>query len=131
MLLKVLLPTHVLVEREVVQVVAEALNGSFCLLPLHVDFVSALTSGILSYITPEGQEHFVAINEGILVKAADEVTISTREAIPGDDLESLRSLVERDAAEMLERESAMRAALSKLTTSLVRGLRELGESASG
>ena len=131
MLLKVLLPTHVLVEREVVQVVAEALNGSFCLLPLHVDFVSALASGILSYITPDGQEHFVAINEGILVKAADEVTISTREAIPGDDLESLRSLVERDAAEMLERESAMRAALSKLTTSLVRGLRELGERANG
>ena len=71
------------------------------------------------------------MNEGVLVKAADEVTVATREAVLGDDLEGLRALVEQGAAEMLEREGAMRAALSKLTTSIVRGLRELGEMGHG
>jgi len=131
MRLRVLLPTHVLLECEAVKVVAEAKNGSFCLLPLHVDFVSALTSGILSYTTEEGREHFVAVNEGVLVKAAQEVTVATGEAVLGDDLEGLRALVEQGAAEMLEREGAMRAALSKLSTSIVRGLRELGEVGNG
>ncbi|MBP8953841.1 MAG: F0F1 ATP synthase subunit epsilon [Armatimonadetes bacterium] len=131
MLLRVLVPTRVLVEEEVTKVIAEALNGSFCLLPLHIDFVSALAPGILSYNTRDGQEHFVAVNEGLLVKAGHEVTISTREAIPGDDLESLRALVQQEAAEIQEREASMRAALSKLTTSLVRGLRQLGDAGHG
>ena len=40
--LKVLLPTRVLVDEAVSKVVAEAENGSFGLLPRHVDFVAAL-----------------------------------------------------------------------------------------
>jgi len=42
MRLKVLLPTEVLMDVEVTKVSAEAENGSFCLLPRHIDFVAAL-----------------------------------------------------------------------------------------
>jgi F-type H+-transporting ATPase subunit epsilon len=37
--LKVLLPSRVLLDEEVQKVVAEAANGSFGMLPRHVDFV--------------------------------------------------------------------------------------------
>jgi F-type H+-transporting ATPase subunit epsilon len=57
MRLRVLLPTDVLVDREAAKVIAEAANGSFCLLPRHVDFVAALVPGILRYTTPQGEEH--------------------------------------------------------------------------
>jgi len=45
MQLKVLLPTQVLVDEPVSKVVAEGEDGSFCLLPRHVDFTSALVPG--------------------------------------------------------------------------------------
>ena len=40
MKLRVMLPSEVLIETEAVKVVAEAQNGLFCLLPLHVDFTA-------------------------------------------------------------------------------------------
>ncbi|NMC75543.1 MAG: F0F1 ATP synthase subunit epsilon, partial [Geobacteraceae bacterium] len=45
MKLTVLLPTGVLVDQEVTKVTAEAENGSFCLLPRHIDFLAALVPG--------------------------------------------------------------------------------------
>jgi F-type H+-transporting ATPase subunit beta len=47
MKLMVLLPGEVFMEEEVEKVIAEARNGSFCLLPRHVDFVAALVPGLL------------------------------------------------------------------------------------
>ncbi len=67
MRLKVLLPTEVLVDQLVTKVIAEAENGSFCLLPRHIDFVAALAPGILSFEVESGQEGFVAVDQGILV----------------------------------------------------------------
>ncbi|NIO10483.1 MAG: F0F1 ATP synthase subunit epsilon, partial [Deltaproteobacteria bacterium] len=90
MRLKVLLPTEVIVDEEVAKVVAEAGNGSFCLLSRHVDFVAALVPGLLSFDTPEGEEVFLAVDGGILVKCKQDVLVSTRNAIRGPDLGELR-----------------------------------------
>ena len=53
MRLKVLLPTKILIDEEVTKVVAEAEDGSFCILPRHIDFVSALVPGIFSFTSGE------------------------------------------------------------------------------
>ena len=37
-------------QKEVVKVTAEAPNGQFCLLPRHIDMVSVLVPGLLSYV---------------------------------------------------------------------------------
>ena len=37
MKLKIMLPTEILLEKEVVKISAEAQNGSFCLLERHID----------------------------------------------------------------------------------------------
>ena len=42
MMLKILLPAEVLLRQEVKKIVAEAENGSFCLMPNHIDFVATL-----------------------------------------------------------------------------------------
>ena len=47
--LKVLVPTEVFVDTKTTKIVAEAENGSFCLLPHHIDFVAALVPGIVVY----------------------------------------------------------------------------------
>jgi F-type H+-transporting ATPase subunit epsilon len=67
--LKVLTPTQTLVDEPVTKVHAEGLEGSFCLLPRHRDWVAALRPGIVGFITPAGREQFVAVDQGVLTKA--------------------------------------------------------------
>jgi len=128
--LRVLLPTEVLVDAAVRKVVAEAENGAFCLLPRHVDFVAALTPGILSFFTDEG-EQFMAVDQGVLVKCARDVTVSTLNAVHGVDLDRLRALVEERFIELDEHERKARTALARLEAGTLRSFRELQETARG
>ncbi|MCA8999535.1 MAG: F0F1 ATP synthase subunit epsilon [Planctomycetaceae bacterium] len=118
--LKILLPTKVLLSSPVKKVVAEGENGAFCLLPRHVDFVSALVPGILSYRDPQGEEHFAAVAEGILVKSGEEVRISTRSAVLGTDLGTLRKTVAEEFLVLDDRERTARTAVARLEADFVR-----------
>ena len=125
MRLKVLLPTEVLVDQSVTKVIAESENGSFCLLPRHIDFVAALAPGILSFEVESGQEGFVAVDQGILVKCGAEVFVSTLNAVRNDDLNTLKQTVERQFRVLDEREKLTRSALAKFEASIVRRFKEL------
>ncbi|MCW8827433.1 MAG: F0F1 ATP synthase subunit epsilon [Gammaproteobacteria bacterium] len=125
--LQLLLPTEVLVDREVVKVIAEAENGEFCLLPRHIDFVAALVPGVLSFYISEEEERFAAIDEGILVKSGRDVLISTPNGVLGTDLAKLQSLVEDHFLELDEHERKVRSALARLEAGTVRGFWELQE----
>ena len=123
--LKVLLPTEVLLDRPVSQVTAEAENGSFTLLPRHIDFVAALVPGLLAYKDADGREEFLALDEGILVKCGPEVLVSTRHAVIGPDLGVLRETIERRFRQLDERERVARAAMLKLEADLIRRFVEM------
>ena len=93
--LKVLLPTEVLLLEDVVKVTAEAPNGHFCLLPRHVDMVSVIVPGLLSYVKAGTEEEvYLGVAEGLLVKCGSEVTVATINAILGP-LAQLREVVAR------------------------------------
>ncbi len=126
MRLKILLPTEVLFDNEVSKVIAEAENGSFCLLPRHIDFVAALVPGLLSFTVGEDREEFVAIDEGILVKCGADVLVSTRSAVRGPGLGVLRQTVEDRFRHLDEQEKLARAAAARLEADLVRRFMELG-----
>lgn len=125
MRLRVLLPTEVLVEARVSKVIAEAENGLFCLLPRHVDFVAALVPGILYYTTEAGQEQFLAVDEGSLVKCGDEVLVSVLNAVRGTDLEQLQSTVTESFRNLDEDERRARSALARLEAGTLRRILEL------
>ncbi|MGF1478533.1 MAG: F0F1 ATP synthase subunit epsilon [Cyanophyceae cyanobacterium] len=125
MKLKVMLPNEVLIEQEVDKVIAEAENGHFCLLPHHIDFVAALVPGILIF-EASGQEAFLAVDEGILVKCAQEVLVSTRSAVQSDRLELLQQTVISQFQDLDERERLTRSALAKFEINIVRYFQELG-----
>lgn len=129
MRLRVLLPARTLVDEDAARVVAEAANGSFCLLPRHADFVAALVPGVLVFTTPDGQERLVGLDEGLLVKCGDDVLVSTRRAAAGADLGSLRQTVEQEFRRLDEHERVARGAVARLEAGVVRRLLELeGES---
>jgi len=118
MTVKVILPSGVLLEQEAVKVVAEAHDGSFCLLPRHIDFVAALVPGILSLTASGGEETFLALDEGILVKHGAQVRVSTWNALQGK-LGELRQAVLAQFRELGERDQKARLALDRLEASLV------------
>jgi F-type H+-transporting ATPase subunit epsilon len=125
--LKVILPTRTLVDEAMSKVVAEAVNGSFGLLPRHVGFVSALVPGILIYSGADGEERFLAVDEGVLVKAADEVRVSTFNAVAGRDLKRLRQTVDETFLSLDDHEREARSALARLEAGTLRGFAEWEE----
>lgn len=127
MRLKLLLPSQILIDEPVTKVIAQGRNGSFCLEPRHVDFVSALSPGILQFIDAEGREVFVAVDEGILVKCADEVLVSAYNAVKGEDLATLKDTVEHRFRQMDESERVARSALARLEAGVVRRFTQMQE----
>ena len=127
MQLQVLLPTEILVDEKVVKVIAEAENGSFCLLPRHIDFVAALKPGILSFYSVDGDEFFAAVDVGILVKCGREVLVSTLNGVRGSNLDQLQTLIDERFLELDEHERKARTALARLEAGTLRGFKELQE----
>jgi len=123
--LKILLPTEVVLEEKANKITAEAENGSFCLLENHIDFVAALVPGILSFESELGQEVFLAVDEGILVKCGAIVLVSTRRAIRATNLETLQKTVEEEFRNLDEQEQMTRSAIAKLEASFVRGFLQM------
>ena len=128
MRLTVLLPTEILVDEEVAKVVAEAQNGSFCLLPRHIDFVAALVPGLLAFVkTADGAEEFLAADEGLLVKCGPQVLVSTRQAVRGAELGLLRETVEKTFKVLTDQEKRTRTALANLEANFIRRFLKLEE----
>ena len=127
MQLKVLLPARVLVDEAVVRILAEAENGAFGVLPRHIDFLSALKPGVLVFEDPDGIEGFVGHDVGIFVKRGPEVLVSVRNAVRGDSLATLRSVIEREFITLDQRERMARTALARLEAGVVRRFVELEE----
>lgn len=131
MRLRIFLPVQVLLDEPVTRVVAEAKNGSYGILPRHVDFVTALVPGLLAF-TPAGEggpqdEQFVAVDEGVLVKQGNELLISVRNAARGADLGTLQTLISETFEHVDDRERRARSAMARLEAGFVRRFLELSE----
>ncbi len=125
MKLKILLPFQVYTETDGVRrIVAETHQGSFGLLPRRLDCAAVLTAGILTYEIATGEEIYVAVDEGVLVKTGAEVRVSVRNAIGGMSLGQLREAVEREFINLDEGEKQVRAVLAKLESGFVRRFAE-------
>lgn len=127
MKLKVLLPTTVFVDEEVTKIRARAENGFFGLLPRHIDFVAALAPGLLSFVTVKGNEEFLAVDEGILVKCGPEVLVSTRNAVRSADLGRLKQAVEEEFQALDQWERKARSALALLEANFIQHFMEITE----
>ena len=125
MLLKILLPAEILMELEVKKIVAEAENGSFCLMPNHTDFVATLAPGLFTYERVEGGKELLAMDVGTLVKKGAHVLVSTRNAVRATDLGKLKQVVMEQYDILDEREKMVRSASAKLEASLIRRFVEL------
>ncbi len=125
--LQLFVPTETLIDEPVRKIVAEAANGSFCLLPRHIDCVAELVPGILSFVDANGAERFVAVDVGTLVKTHDRVRIATLNAVIGDDLERLSDTVTQSFLTLETHEQKARSALAWLEAGTLRRFAETEE----
>lgn len=141
MRLRVIVPGSTVVDIETTAVSAQGAHGSFTMLPHHIDCVAALVEGILTYrVAPaegsgergrasgaEAAERYVAVDGGVAVKRADEVTVTTPNAVAVERLEDLEHSVEGLFRASSARERDARAVLVRLETDVVQRMLELEE----
>lgn len=123
--LKLLEPTEVLIDEAVSKIIAEGINGFFCLLPRHVDFVAALTPGIFYYWTIHDEQRIAAIDAGVLVKRGDVVLVSTLRGFLGADLDTLETHVQKQFRVLDEQARRARSAVARLEAGAVKRFMQL------
>jgi len=104
---------------------AKAENGSFGVLPNHIDFVAALAPGVLTLVEPGGRERFFGVDEGVFVKQGSMIDICVRRAVEGDDLASLTATVLEAFVELDDQERTARTALARLEANMMRRFAKL------
>jgi len=124
--LRIFLPEKIVIDQEVTKVVAEAEDGSFGILPKHIDFAAALIPGIFSFESKDG-EVFLAIDEGILIKCGSDVWVSTRKAVLGKSLGELKETVEHEFRSLDDRERKTRSILAKLEADFTKRFMKMQE----
>lgn len=126
MYLKILLPFGVFDEvQNVKRIVMETSKGAYGLLPQRQDCVAALVPGIFTYETES--DHYVAIDEGVMIKAGNEVLVSVRNAIRGASLEQLHDSVEKAFKQLDQNETEMRAVMAKMESGFIISLEKFSE----
>jgi F-type H+-transporting ATPase subunit epsilon len=117
-------PDRAVLDAEVESVIAEGIGGSFGLMPRHIDLVAPLVPGLLTYRV-DGEERFLGVDEGVLVKRGEDVMVSSRNVIEGADLGAVRRSVIEDLRQLDEEEVKARAALARMEADFVRRFLEL------
>lgn len=122
--LEIMTPEKKVVTESAEKIIAEAQNGSFCLKPRHIDFVTELVPSILMYWVM-GEEFLLALDGGILVKQANQVKVSVRHAVIGDQLHELEIVVNKEFQKIDQKERDTQMALDHLQADFIKRFIEL------
>jgi F-type H+-transporting ATPase subunit epsilon len=121
--LKILLPYKVFAEiKNVDNLVVETSEGSFGFLPQRLDCIAILVPGILMYKTDK--EHYLAVDEGLLVKAGSQVLISVRNAVGGVELGKLADTIKNEFENVDDNKEKVQNMVSKLESGFISRLKK-------
>ena len=95
MKLRIITPLSIIVDEDGVRALrAEDASGCFGILSQHADFLTTLSISVVIWERDDAVRRFCAVRGGVLsVVTGREVTIATREAVPGDDFATLGDTV--------------------------------------
>ena len=122
MKVRVITPTNVVLETDAAHVTVEDVTGSLGIRPGHIPMVTALEACMLLARDSGGAERYVALDGGVLVVTGDVVTVTSRRAVAGDDLEHLEETVLADFKTEADHERNANAAFQKLRIAFLRRL---------
>lgn len=106
---------------DVVSLRAEDASGSFGVLTGHADFLTALSISVVSWRHTDGHAGYCAVRGGILtITGGYDISIATREAHVGDNLDQLETVVLADYHSHIECERTERTASARLRMQAIR-----------
>lgn len=126
MTLKILLPYQVFAEwHNVSKIIVKTTEGSLGILPRRLDGVASIVPGILQYENENHETKYIAVDEGVLIKAGDEVLVSVRNAVAGANLGMLKKSVDEEFKVLAEKEKNVRSTLVKMESHFIRSFEKL------
>ncbi len=122
MRLQIITPLSVAVEAaDVIALRAEDASGHFGILPGHAAFLSSLAVSVVGWTDARGVVRYCAVRGGMIsLVDGREIIITTREAVPGDDLATLEAVVLARFHAALEAEKTERTAGARLQLNAIR-----------
>ncbi len=122
MKLRVLTPTEVILEQDVVHVTAEDSTGSLGIRSGHAALVTPLVPGVVMARGTDGTERYVAVNGGVMLVGGDTIEVVSRHAVADNDLHHLQDTVVAGFEKEVQGDRTNRAAFEKLRMSFMRGV---------
>jgi F-type H+-transporting ATPase subunit epsilon len=115
-------PLQVVVDIDgVTRLRAEDATGSFGVLPGHADFLTVLAPSVVIWQQADQCTHYLAVRGGVLaVQGGGTISIATREAVGGEDLQQLEARVLAQFRHDAELERTARTDAWKLQVAAVR-----------
>ncbi len=118
-------PIGVLSDIAIRKITFETPSGYYTLLPRHVDFVSVLSAGIVTYEPEHEATKYAACHRGVVVKKGDVVTLTVQGAVLGPTLPELQNLIKTEFKQNEEQRKELNTAMARLELGLMRGFRQL------
>lgn len=126
MRLRILLPFGVFMTLEKVnRMVVETKEGCYGIWPNRLDCTAALVPGIITYQVESEKEAYIGVDEGVLIKTGNQVSVSVRNAIGGKPLGKLREEIEKEILSLSDREKEVRLVLTKIESGFSRQFQKL------
>jgi F-type H+-transporting ATPase subunit epsilon len=119
-------PTAVVADyADVTSLCAEDESGGFGILSGHADLLTVLPISVVSWRHADGKVGYCAVRRGVLtVQHGNQISIATREARRGDDLDTLEASVLVQFRAEAEAERTGRVAAARLHTEAIRRIVE-------
>ena len=122
MTLRVFTPDKTHDMHEIVAIDVETTGGHRTFLPRHVDSTVALAPGLLLFRSSEGEDRYMGVDGGTLVKIGQRVMVSTPRVALEEELGALRESLEKRRRAQEERHREARWALARLEVEFARSL---------
>jgi F-type H+-transporting ATPase subunit epsilon len=122
--LEIVTPQATVYSEDVDIVTLPAVEGQMGVLPHHVRLMTQLVPGEMT-VRKNGQEHFLAVGEGLIEVTGDRVAIVTDMAVAAESINEAKAEEARQRAAARLREKISSAEVASVNASLARSLAQL------
>jgi F-type H+-transporting ATPase subunit epsilon len=122
--LEIVTPQATVYSEDVDMVTLPAVEGQMGVLPHHVRLITQLVPGELT-VRKNGQEHFLAVGEGLIEVTGERVAIVTDMAVDAESIDEAKVEEARQRAAAHLREKASSAEVASVNAALARSIAQL------
>jgi len=122
--LEIVTPQATVYSEDVDMVTLPAVEGQMGVLPQHVRLMTQLVPGEM-IVRKDGQDHFLAVGEGLIEVTGDRVAIVTDMAVAAENIDEAKAEEARQRAAARLREKISSEEVASVNASLARSLAQL------